>query len=214
MSKFNYTMYKVIFTALAAFMLSLNARAGDNDFQKTTDKALAAGNPEAVLKALNRETYRGNLIAAQQLGLMYRDGNMVSRDLDKAQKFLKIAASTNLNRIWYRYGLVEAQYTLGVMLQTANKPDLSEAESWYSQAAQLGHVQSQLALARMYISGTGIKRDPERAFHWASIAAASLPEAEQKEAAQIRDQSQLQIDPKRIAKARAQVSEWKPKKSS
>ena len=48
----NNLLVKTIFTALAAFALTYNAHAAGNDYQETTDKALAAGGPEAVLKAL------------------------------------------------------------------------------------------------------------------------------------------------------------------
>lgn len=200
---------------IALWVLSQGAWAQDNDFKQSTQKALAAGGPEAVLKALDREIYRGNLIAALELGLMYRDGKVVPQDSVKARKFLEIAASTNLNRIWYRRGLPEAQYALAVMYQSGagGKADPSAAASSYLDAAEKGEVRSQLALARMYFNGAGITRDPERAFFWGSIAAASLTDAEQKEAEQIRDQSQQQLEPKKLAKARNLVESWKPRRS-
>jgi len=201
--------------AMAASVLSHGAWAQDNDFKQTTDKALAAGGPEAVVQALDREVYRGNLIAALELGIMYRDGKIVTQDPVKARKFLKIASSTNLNRIWYRRGLPEAQHALAVMYQTGagGKPDPSQAASWFQEAAEKGEVRSQLALAKMYSHGEGVARDPERAFLWGSIAAASLADAAQKEAEQIRDQSQQQLEPKKLAKAKTLLESWKPKRS-
>jgi TPR repeat protein len=206
---------RFLVAAGAAFVLSHSAWGQDNDFRQTTDKALAAGGPEAVVRALDRETYRGNLVAALELGLMYHDGRIVPRDPVKARKFLEIAASTNLNRIWYRRGLAEAQYMLAVMLQSGSggRADPSEAASWFREAAEKGETRSQLALAKMYSNGAGIARDPERAFFWSSVVAASLADAAQKEAEQIRDQSQQLLEPKKLAKVKTLVDGWKPKRS-
>lgn len=200
-----------LYATLVVSAASMHAYAQTNDFRQTTDKALAAGSPEAVLKALDKEIYRGNLVAARKLGLMYRDGQLVPQDTAKAQKFLKIAADTNLNRIWYRYGMVDAQYELAMLTQGSNP---AQAESWYRKAADLGHAPSQLALAKMYFNGAGIKRDPERALFWSSVAATSLPEAEQKEAQTLGDAAQKQLDPKQLEKTRSLLSQWKPKKAS
>ncbi len=214
MNILNRTIGRILYSALLVCGLSLHAYAQTNDFQQTTDKALAAGSPEAVLKALDKEIYRGNLVAARTLGLMYRDGRLFPQDPAKAKKFLKIAAGTNLNRIWYRYGIVDAQYELAGVFQSGSKPDPAEAETWYRKAAEMGHAPSQLALARMYFSGRGIKRDPERAHFWASVAAASLQDAEQQECTRIRDDAQKQLDPKQLAKAKNLLNEWKPRKAS
>ena len=205
---------QILYAALLVSAVSVHAYAQTNDFRPATDKALAAGSPEDVLKALDKEIYRGNLVAARELGLMYRDGKQVPQDSAKAQKFLKIAADTNLNRIWFRYGIADAQYELAMMLQSANKPAPAEAETWYRKAAELGHAPSQLALAKMYSNGAGIKRNPERALFWSSVAATSLQEAPLKEAETLRDAAQKQLDPKQLAKTRSLLSEWKPKRAS
>lgn len=203
---------RYLVAAFAALVLAHNAYAQGHDFQKTTDLALAAGSPAAIVKKLDKESYRGNLIAAHQLGLIYRDGKTVPQDLAKARKYLKTSASGNLNRIWYRRGYAEAQYDLAVMLQAGSggTADPSAAESWFEVAAEQGHVPAQFALARMYFSGAGIKRDLERAFFWASLAAQSSGNT-QKEAEQIRDQSQQQLEPVKLAKARNLVNGWKRK---
>lgn len=207
----NKLIRTTLYVTLLVSALSMPAQAAGNDFQETTDKALAAGSAEAVLKALDREIYRGNLVAARTLGLMYRDGRLVPQDAARAQKFLKIAADTNLNRIWYRYGIVEAQHELAVMLQSGST---AQAESWYRKAAELGHAPSQLALAKMYFNGSGVKRDPERALFWSSIATGSLQEAARQEAETLRDSAQKQLDPQQLARTKNLLGEWKPRKSS
>jgi TPR repeat protein len=204
---------KFLIAIVAALAIMHNAAAADNDFRETTDKALAKGDAAAVVKALEKEAYRGNLVASQELGLMYRDGRVVAQDGAKARKYLKIAAEENGTRLWYRRGMADAQYALAVMLRdgAGGKPDASAARSWFEDAAEQGHAEAQLALAQMYAKGAGITRDAERAFFWSSIAAGLLPEAQQKEAEQLRDQSRGQLQAQQLAKATGLIDAWKPK---
>lgn len=206
---------KPIVAAVAIFVLSSHAYAADNDFQKATNRALAAGEPAAVVKALDKEVYRGNLIAAQTLGLMYRDGKLIPQDHARARKFLKAAAKPDLIRIWHRRGVAESQYALALMLRDGlgGKADAADAASWFEQAAEQGEAKAQLALARMQIKGVGIKPNPERAYVWSSIAARTLTEAEQKEAEQIRDQARSKLAPEQLKKADELAGTWTPKSS-
>jgi TPR repeat protein len=186
---------RFLLAAFAAIVLSQNAFPAENNFQETTNRALAAGEPAAVVRALEKEINRGNIVAAQQLGLMYRDGKLVTQDYAKA------------------LGLAESQYALGSMLRDGigGKADAAAAASWLEHAAEQGYAQAQLAVARMYIKGAGIKQNPERAFLWSSIASKLLTEAAQKESDQIRDLAEKQLAPKQLAKARNLVNDWKPK---
>jgi len=206
---------KFLFAIVSALAIMHNASAADNDFRATTDKALAKGDAAAVVKAMEKEAYRGNLVASQELGLMYRDGRIVAQDGAKARKYLKVAAEENGTRLWHRRGLADAQYALAVMLRdgVGGKVDAAAARSWFEEAAEQGHAQAQLALAQMYAKGSGNTRDAERAFFWSSIAAVLLPEGQQKEAAQLRDQSRGALQPTQLAKATALIEAWKPKSS-
>lgn len=204
---------KSAIAAVALLILSHHTFAASNDFQATTNKALAAGDPIAVVKALNKEIYRGNIIAAQQLGLMYRDGKVVSQDLAMARKWLKVAAKPDLIRTWYRRGIPEAQYSLALLLRDGlgGKADAADAASWFEHAAEQGEAQAQLALAQMQIKGMGIKQNPEGAYLWSSIAARTLTEADLKEAEQIRDQSRKQLATEQLKKADELAGTWTPK---
>jgi len=206
---------RTVIAAFAALVLSLNAHSAGVDYEETTTKALAAGEPAAVVKALERQIYRGNLVAARQLGLMYRDGKGVVRDYARARKLLKTAAEAHEIRIAYRFGIAEAQYELAVMLRDGigGKADASAAVSWLEQAAEQGNVQAQLALARMYIDGAGTKRNSERAFVWSSIAATLSADAVQKEAERTRDLAQRQLEPGQLTRARNLIKNWKPRTS-
>jgi TPR repeat protein len=204
---------RFLLAAFAAIVLSQNAFPAENNFQETTNRALAAGEPAAVVRALEKEINRGNIVAAQQLGLMYRDGKLVTQDYAKARKLLKVAADQNGIRAFFKLGLAESQYALGSMLRDGigGKADAAAAASWLEHAAEQGYAQAQLAVARMYIKGAGIKQNPERAFLWSSIASKLLTEAAQKESDQIRDLAEKQLAPKQLAKARNLVNDWKPK---
>jgi TPR repeat protein len=202
---------KTIVAAFAALVVVHSAYA--NDFQAATAKALAAGDAAAVVTALEKETYRGNILAAQHLGLMYRDGKVVSQDHAKARVWLQTAATPKWTRAWHKSGLPDAQYALGIMLRDGigGKADAKAAASWFERAAVQGDGQAQLALAAMQLQGTDIKQNIERAFVWASIAAKWLTEAAQKEAEQIREMAQKQLGPQQLEKAEKVVSNWTPK---
>jgi TPR repeat protein len=206
---------RIVTTLLAALVLSHSAHAAEKFLEQHTAQALAAGNPAAVVRALEREVSRSNVIAALELGLMYRDGKGVAVDYAKARKFLKRAAAMDEIRMWYKRGVPDAQYALAVMLRdgVGAKTDGSGAASWFEEAAEAGHAQSQRALAQMYFKGSGVSRDLERAFIWSSIAARSLEGAEKQEMEQIHDLSQKELEPRRLARAEAVVGAWKPKAS-
>ena len=204
---------RILVTLFAALLLSISAHAQDRLLEEMTAKALASGDPAIVVKALKSEISAGNVIAAMELGLMYRDGKGVAVDFPKARKYLRRAAETDLVRLWYKLGVPQAQYALGIMYRdgVGGKADAAAAVSWFEEAAELGHVQSQRMLAQMYSTGAGVKPNPERAFIWSSIATRALDAAEKQEMEQIRDAAQKQLEPKRLARATHSVETWKRK---
>jgi TPR repeat protein len=206
---------RIVLTLLAALALASSAHAAEKFLEEHTAHALAAGDPAAIVHALEREVSRNNVIAALEFGRMYRDGKVVAADYAKARRFLKLAARTGLVRLWYKLGVPEAQYALAVMLRdgVGGKADASSASAWFEEAAELNHVQSQRALARMYFKGAGVRRDPERAFVWSSIAARSLEAAEKEEMERIHDALQKELKPQQLARARHMMSAWKPRVS-
>ncbi len=202
---------RTLIAAFAALILSHGAHA--NELKTAADKALAAGEPATVLKALDKEIYRGNIVAAYQLGLIYHEGKLLARDDAKARKWLKMAAERNDVRMWFKLGIADAQYALGSLLRDGHggKADPAAAASWFELAAQQGHAQAQLALAQIDSKSAGGKSNPERAFIWSSIAEKNLSDAAQKEAEQIRDAARKQIEPKRLANVEALISNWTPR---
>lgn len=195
--------------------LSLHANAAENVLVENAAKALEAGDPATVLKALNKEVSRNNVIAALRLGLMLRDGGLVGKDPVQARKYLKLAAESDPIRFYYKLGLPEAQIALAEMLRdgVGGRADPAAAIAWFEEAAEQGYGPAQLAAAKLYIKGTGIRQNAERAFFWASIAALRLSESAQKEAEQLRDLAQKQLAPAQLTRSKFQVDDWKPKAS-
>lgn len=197
---------------MLATTLFVHAAFAD-DFQSTVDKALAAGEPAAIVKALEKEVYRSNLVAAQQLGFMYRDDKQVAQDRAAAREWLEIAATKDWKRGRYKRGLQDAQYALGVMLRDGigGSADAKKAASWFEQAAEQGNVDAKVALAEMYLHGDGIRQNIKQAYIWASIAADQLSNAALKKVEAIRDAAKQQLEPAQLHEAQQLISDWAPK---
>jgi uncharacterized protein len=99
-------------------------------------------------------------------GLAYSFGEGVSKNLETAFEYFKIAAEKNY---------APAQYKLAVAYAYAEgtDQDKSQAVYWYQKAAFQGHTISQRNLGVMYENGDGIEQDKELALAWYSILAES-----------------------------------------
>ena len=129
--------------------------------QKLAEKDFAAAH--AIYLSLANQN---DAKACYNLGLMYQDGDGVTKNLDEAVKWY--TKSANL-------GYKEAQYTLGALvfqrqIQTISYP---QAVTYYEQAAQQGHVKSQLNLGMLYFRGDVIAQDLSAAVQWLSLAASN-----------------------------------------
>lgn len=97
--------------------------------------------------------------AALNLGTIYYDGKLASRDFGKAYEYFGQAAS---------WGLTAAHYSLGYMHERGEGVPRtpSEAAYHYRLAGLDGHVQALQNLANLYLSGQGVALDLERAAFW------------------------------------------------
>ena len=197
---------------LLAAVLAIGAARAD-DFQDKVDEALALADNAAAVKMLEAEIFRGNLKAALQLGLMYRAGDRVRKDAAKALQWLTEAAAVNWIRYRFKLGLDEAQYVLGMMALKGEgaTPDNEDAAEWFEQAAKQGNSRAQTELADLYLSGRGVRSDPERAWIWARIAADYVTGDELKRAEAIRDAAAKQLTREQLAKVKAFVDGWYPR---
>ena len=106
------------------------------------------------------------------LGLLYRDGDGVAEDADKAVYWYEKAAEQ---------GHAEAQWALGFMYDDGSdvKQDYTKANYWYEKAADRGNSSAQNHLGMRYYEGShGLSQDKQRGC--TLLKAASFPIAREK----------------------------------
>ena len=104
--------------------------------------------------------------ACYNLGLMYQQGDGVSRNMDEAVNWYSKSADL---------GYKEAQYTLAALVFQRQIQSISypQAVTYYEQAAKQGHVKSQLNLGMLYFRGDVIAQDLPAAVYWLTLAASN-----------------------------------------
>lgn len=99
--------------------------------------------------------------------MSYETGNGVPRDPVKAKAYYEVAA---------KLGSMVAQYNLGTFLYKSAAGDdatLREAFRYFTQAAELGHINAMRALAEFYRGGRIMPRDDATALLWIRKAEAA-----------------------------------------
>ena len=99
---------------------------------------------------------QGDVDARMRLGLMFHEGDGVSRDPAQAAHWFRLAASEELPAGQAALGYLHEQGT-GV------EQDFAQALSWYRAAAERNHAWAQYRLGLMYRDGRGVPRDNEKA---------------------------------------------------
>lgn len=137
--------------------------------------------------------------AQYQLAMMYKNGQGVAKDLQKAFDLLTLASNQNDSdaqfdlAIMYSEGevvakdlqkafeltaksatkgLASAQFNLGVMYYdgTGTSKDYLKASRWYQKAADQNYALAQFNLALMYFEGQGVEKSTEMSYIWNTIA--------------------------------------------
>lgn len=119
--------------------------------------------PEAInfwTEAVKNDNDPGS---AYRLGEEYRDGKVVTRDLEKAYDYYKIAAER---------GDPRAQMDLGSMYDngTGIPKDPQFAAKWYEAAAKQGMPEAQYNIAVMYEEGIGVPQSDVKAYMYLLLA--------------------------------------------
>lgn len=88
----------------------------------------------------------------------------VSPDRGRAREYLFYAAS------YFRDP--DAQYSLAMfyLSKEGKKADYRQAARWLNKAARRGHIQSQLALGELLLSGDKVPRQPVNGLKWLTVA--------------------------------------------
>jgi TPR repeat protein len=151
------------FFAAAAFALVIASPAFSADINQITD-ALKKGDFSLVKSDLIPLAESGDARAQFNLGVSYKFGNGVEKDLQKSYHWTLKAAEN---------GETRAEVNLASMyVDGAGTPrNVPTAIGWYEKAAAAGDVNAELALAKIYRDGIGGKVDYAKAFEYYSTAA-------------------------------------------
>ena len=103
---------------------------------------------------------QGHSIALNNLGIAYKEGKGVKRNLVKATKYIKKAAEQGYSLAEKNYGdmfrdgdvciSVEDSITGNMNLYIKSKPNIKKAKEWWEKAAQHGNLQAKKNLEKVY----------------------------------------------------------------
>lgn len=139
-----------------------------------------AGNAKNSVEALTYAAQGGEALAQWKLGKMYAAGDGVTADDYKAYKyFLQIVQHYDEDSTPRRELPVVASafvavgaYSLNGISDAGMKPNPRRAFSMFMYAAtNFGDANAQYNLARMYLDGSGVDKDPRQAARWFRLAA-------------------------------------------
>ena len=147
-------------TVLLGLSLHTPARA---DFQGAA-AAYNRGDYEAAFVEFKRVAETGNATAQFALGIMYENGEAVTRDVREAVRWYRKAALG---------GNALAQSKLGEAYREGRgvAQDNTAAAHWYRKAAEQGDVTAQFYLGFMYLNGQGLPQNAAEALKWFHRAA-------------------------------------------
>ncbi|MGB9489440.1 MAG: tetratricopeptide repeat protein [Terriglobales bacterium] len=148
-----------------------------------------------ALTLYRKAALTGDPLAAWLTGRLYFLGNGTARDLDAAQKWLKMSAGQN-----NAYG---AYYLARLMADR----DATKAPALYKIAAEQGLPQAQYYYGKALKEGSGIAKDPLNAYIWLSIAADAGNNAASRDLLDISTAGSLTVDQISSAKTKARDME-------
>lgn len=127
-------------------------------------QAMARGDYARAVKEMAVAAKAGDRQAQYELGVAYRDGKGIGRDLNQAFKWIRQAAD---------HDLAEAQFEVGQMKEEGEgtEKNVAEAADWYRKAALQGSVPAMYALGELYRNGDGVAKDEAQAVRWYRPAA-------------------------------------------
>jgi len=137
-----------------------------NDLKTTRDLSLFSDLSEKDLVCVHEiqklwtfAAEEGHLKAQLSLGDMFKSGNGVKQDYEKALKWYLKASQANDATSQFN---VAEMYCHG---EGVNQ-NYSKALEWYLKAADQDHVEAQTDIADFYYNGNGVKQDYSKALKW------------------------------------------------
>jgi len=143
-------------------------------------QALRIGNIPPGVRALEFAAANGHPLAQWKLGRMYADGDGVKRDETRAFEYFRDIADahaedapgTRMAFIVANAFVSLGSYYLEGIPNSQIKADPERAREMFTYAASyFGDRDAQYNLARMYLDGNGVQRDPRVAARWLNLAA-------------------------------------------
>jgi len=140
-------MLKIMALVLSLFLCSAAAEAADSVV--TSD----------YLSVLLKKAEAGDAVSQFNLGVLYHNGQGVSRDDKKAAEWLHKAADQ---------GDSDAALNLYVLYANGQgvPKDPEQAAAWCQRAANQGNVNAELILSTLYKKGLGVPHDEKMATGW------------------------------------------------
>lgn len=204
------------------------AEGGDNAAQLTLadyyedDEIPANYNPSEAMRLYQASADQGNPHAQYRLGMMYYWGEIVTRDLTEAFKWIRKAAAQNYSQaqgmektIVYIIGTIanakaanaEAEYELGelYLLGAGVQQSDVEAMDWWHKAADQGYPDAIFRVARSFErEGRMTPQEMEDALFWLNLAG----KAGDKEGYLIAHNMESWVPAEQISAAYTRVHEW------
>jgi uncharacterized protein len=143
-------------------------------------QALHFGNIASGVRALEFAAANGHPVAQWKLGRMYADGDGVKQDELRAFGYFREVANvhaedtpgTGMAYIVANSFVSLGTYFLNGIPNSQVTADPARArEMFYYAATYFGDRDAQYQLARLYLDGTGVQRDPKFAARWLNLAA-------------------------------------------
>jgi TPR repeat protein len=141
--------------ARETFDLAVDHLIGRNNRENSPQKAV-----QLFLKAAEI----GSLEAKWNLGLIYKDGIGVERNMEEARRWFEVAAGN---------GHPLAQYNLGLMylMGSGGDADLNKSIEYFTMSAESGNPDAAFGLGELYLIGDAVTKSEEKALNWFMVAA-------------------------------------------
>ena len=170
------------------------------DFKAGAD-AYQSGDYATALREWQPLAEQGHALAQYNLGLLYANGQGVSKDDAQARQWYEKAAAQ---------GHADAQVNLGILYDYGRgvPQDYKMAVYWYRLSANQGNDLAQRNLASCMSVGTACRRTMSRP----TCGTAWGQRTERKSGAVLRDALAIRMTSDQIVEAQKLVREWKPLK--
>jgi TPR repeat protein len=184
--------FKAIF-ATCILMLSVAAATAADSLEDAAT-AYRKADYATALRIYRSMADQGLAIAQFNVGLIYDNGQGVSKDEVQAMKWYRLAADQ---------GGSDAQYQLGHLYY--KQDNYAEAAKWFHLAADQGRADAQSNLGSMYAEGEGVPQDFVQALMWFTLSAAQ----NHKDGVENRDKAAGLMTSAQIAEAQKLARGWK-----